>query len=250
MTFGYECRPSFWRTVRTNSHLVIAALGTVSFLGVAAFGLWLAMPSDDRPSLAEAGQDKAGYQDDGEAGTAGAVAASPASVPTASPEEAATPPIATADAQEEAPKPADARWKDPAAAAKSPTTAKDALDAANPVADAPAADAATSPLAAFAAENRAQVGGDQDNAGANPDAAETAAIPAAKPKPAAKAASAGGGGQILRPVTMRSGPAKGAAAIATVPARTAVEVLSCDKWCEIVYDGKRGWIYKSFLDRE
>ena len=46
---------------------------------------------------------------------------------------------------------------------------------------------------------------------------------------------------------MRAGPKKGAAAIATVPAKTAVQVVSCEKWCQIVYNGKRGWIYKSFL---
>ncbi|RWG75593.1 SH3 domain-containing protein, partial [Mesorhizobium sp.] len=95
------------------------------------------------------------------------------------------------------------------------------------------------------------------------DAAQTAAIPDAKPgvaeaQPAApdevaqdspKPENAGTGtnGRVLRAVTMRSGPKNGAAAIVTVPAKSAVQVMSCKKWCEIVYNGKRGWIYKSFV---
>ena len=46
---------------------------------------------------------------------------------------------------------------------------------------------------------------------------------------------------------MRSGPKKNAAAIATVPAKTSVQVMSCKQWCQIVYNGKRGWIYKSYI---
>ena len=32
-----------------------------------------------------------------------------------------------------------------------------------------------------------------------------------------------------------------------VPAGSAVNVLSCDGWCEVVYNGKKGWVYKNFL---
>jgi len=24
-------------------------------------------------------------------------------------------------------------------------------------------------------------------------------------------------------------------------------VVSCKKWCQIVYNGKRGWVYKSYI---
>jgi len=27
-----------------------------------------------------------------------------------------------------------------------------------------------------------------------------------------------------------------------------VQVVSCDGWCEVVYNGRRGFIYKTFLD--
>ena len=101
-------------------------------------------------------------------------------------------------------------------------------------------------------------------AGSHPDGAQTAAIPAVQPQepaqqPAAteddgsqakakpRKVAAAGTGRILRAVTMRSGPKKNAAAIVTVPAKTSVQVMSCKKWCQIIYNGKTGWIYKSYI---
>lgn len=52
MQFGYDMRPSFWQGVRSNSHLVIAAIGTAALLGVAAVALWLALPASDRQAAA------------------------------------------------------------------------------------------------------------------------------------------------------------------------------------------------------
>ena len=52
MQFGYDMRPSFWQEVRSNSHLVIAAIGTAALLGVAAVALWLALPANDRQAAA------------------------------------------------------------------------------------------------------------------------------------------------------------------------------------------------------
>ncbi|XJN85655.1 hypothetical protein ACHMW9_02955 [Mesorhizobium terrae] len=36
-----------------------------------------------------------------------------------------------------------------------------------------------------------------------------------------------------------------------MPGKAAVEVISCTKakWCEIVYQNKRGWVYQGFLNR-
>jgi uncharacterized protein YraI len=85
---------------------------------------------------------------------------------------------------------------------------------------------------------------------ASPDKAETAAIPAAKPAAPASEGTSSENGHILRAVTMRSGPKKGAAAIGTIPAKAAVQVMSCKSWCQVLYKGKQGWIYKSFLDRD
>ncbi|WP_404925094.1 hypothetical protein [Mesorhizobium sp. ORM16] len=52
MQFGYDMRPSFWQEVRSNSHLVIAAVGTAALLGVAAVALWLALPANERQAVA------------------------------------------------------------------------------------------------------------------------------------------------------------------------------------------------------
>ena len=32
-----------------------------------------------------------------------------------------------------------------------------------------------------------------------------------------------------------------------MPTGSAVSVLSCDGWCQVVYNGKKGWVYKNFL---
>ena len=97
----------------------------------------------------------------------------------------------------------------------------------------------------------------------NMDGAQTAAIPAAKPqapddqsaatedqaKPTPEKASAAANGRILRAVTMRAGPKQKAAAMLTVPAKTSVQVISCKKWCEIVYNGKHGWVYNTYVKK-
>lgn len=57
-----------------------------------------------------------------------------------------------------------------------------------------------------------------------------------------------GGATIRSAVTMRTGPRKGAPAMATLKGGQQVELVSCDSWCEIVADGKRGFIYKSYLN--
>ena len=91
-----------------------------------------------------------------------------------------------------------------------------------------------------------------------PDANATAAVQAiesetadaeAEPAPAAakpaQQAQAGGQITIKRSVNMRSKP--GGAVIEVIPAKTSIEVVSCTKWCEIVFNGQRGYIYKSYV---
>src|SRR5690606_8429153 len=53
--------------------------------------------------------------------------------------------------------------------------------------------------------------------------------------------------RITTAVNMRSSPKKGSSVLTVVPAGSAVSVLSCDGWCRISYDGRQGWVYKSFL---
>ncbi|ESX83584.1 SH3 domain-containing protein [Mesorhizobium sp. LSHC412B00] len=261
MQFGYDMRPSFWQGVRTNSHLVIAAVGTAALLGVAGIALWLALPANDRQAIASTQQNVPTFPVKTTkiapvAATATAVAAPQAArkgdavSSTVAAGGAAMPPLSANDP----------RW----------TAAQSNSDpAATPSDQAPAEQAAAKPsdAAAFeepAAQSDATTQLSKVAAPANDDDAETAAIPMPKPqlpdeqssaatddtqakaKPQ-KVAAAVGTGRILRAVTMRSGPQKNAAAMGTVPAKSSVQVMSCKKWCQIVYNGKRGWIYKSYI---
>ncbi|MER9401597.1 SH3 domain-containing protein [Mesorhizobium sp. M0615] len=261
MQFGYDMRPSFWQGVRTNSHLVIAAVGTAALLGVAGIALWLALPANDRQAVASTQQNVPTFPVKTTkiapvAATAAAVAAPQAArkgdavSSTVAAGGAAMPPLSANDP----------RW----------TAAQSNRDpAAKPPDQAPTEQAAAKPSDAAAFEEPAAQGDATTQlskvaAAANDDDAETAAIPTPKPqlpdeqssaatndtqakaKPQ-KVAAAAGTGRILRTVTMRSGPQKNAAAIGTVPAKSSVQVMSCKKWCQIVYNGKRGWIYKSYI---
>ncbi len=48
-------------------------------------------------------------------------------------------------------------------------------------------------------------------------------------------------------VNMRSRPQKHAKIVMVVPDNATVGLVDCDGWCEVVYDGRRGYIYKSFI---
>ncbi len=207
--YGYDARRSWWHEVKAHAHLVIAAVGTMALLAVAAIGLWLAMPSEERQAFAEAKT----------------TAATPAAeAPPTQPVEVQPVETATAAPVPEAP----------------------AVQAAVPELDPQAAAAIAVP-----AEGETQ---------AMPETMPmTAAIPTPRPEPAGEAgatnddkpATAGkAAGHTVRAVTMRSGPKTGAAAIGTVPGGTAIEVVACTSWCEIVYKGQRGFVYKSFVARD
>jgi SH3-like domain-containing protein len=48
-------------------------------------------------------------------------------------------------------------------------------------------------------------------------------------------------------VRMRAGPGNGQAVLATIPKGRPVEVIECRQWCEVIFAGQRGWVYKSFI---
>ncbi|APH72923.1 SH3 domain-containing protein [Aquibium oceanicum] len=48
-------------------------------------------------------------------------------------------------------------------------------------------------------------------------------------------------------VNMRSGPGDENRVILVIPGGAGVELLGCDSWCKVVYDGRTGYIYKSFV---
>ena len=273
MQFGYDMRPSFWQGVRTNSHLVIAAVGTAALLGVAGIALWLALPANDRQ--ASASTQPLSQQSVPTipvkttklppvtpAATVAAVAAPQAArkgdavSPMVAAGAAAIPALAANDPRWTAPQSnSDAEATPSDQAATEQTAAKPADAAAY---EEPSAQSdATTQLSKVAAPDATAKDG-------HTDGAETAAIPTPKPQlPDAQSSAAGDDaqakaqpqnvaaadatGRILRTVTMRTGPKKNAAAMGTVPAKSSVQVVSCKKWCQIVYNGKRGWIYKSYI---
>lgn len=250
MQYGYAARPSLWHDIKSQSHLIIAAVGTVALLGVAGGALWFAMPSGERQAFAD-----------------------PKPAETTELASVAKPAIAAGK-----PQAADVAAM-PAKTPPSPSTAsaevaKPALAASGTKVPRPIDEEAKSAVVATARDAEPEQGdtdqelayaksSEKDGAGKaaeklahpKPDDAETAAIPTPRPKAPAKQADTekadaetdAGNGQILRGVTMRSGPKKGASAIGTIPAKTSVEVLSCNQWCQVIYKGKRGWIYKSFV---
>lgn len=267
MQFGYDMRPSFWQEVRSNSHLVIAAIGTAALLGVAAVALWLALPANDRQAAASPEQTiptiPVKTTKIAPVGAAVAVAA----VPQARKSDAVSPSVAAAEATIPALPANDPRWtgsQSKAASAAGTPAPGQVANQAEQAPDKPTAAFAQAAADTDASTELAKVAAPTAAAGNHPDGAQTAAIPEVQPKvpaqqPAAaegdgsqakakpRKVAAAGTGRILRAVTMRSGPKKNAAAIGTVPARTSVQVMNCKQWCQITYNGKTGWVYKSYI---
>ena len=50
-------------------------------------------------------------------------------------------------------------------------------------------------------------------------------------------------------VNLRAGPNNEEAVITVVPAQAPLDVVECNTWCEVVYEGQRGWIYNEYVDR-
>lgn len=84
---------------------------------------------------------------------------------------------------------------------------------------------------------------DGDNAGSTVRTVTKPAKPAARNLGGAPAGAA----RVTAAVNMRSGPRKGAGVLTVVPAGSPVQVLSCNGWCQIAYNGRKGFIYKSYL---
>lgn len=274
MQFGYDMRPSFWQGVRSNSHLVIAAVGTAALLGVAAVALWLALPTSERQAVASPEQSIPSIPVKttkvSPSGTTVTAAAVTRRVERKSSQVPPTMVAAAGNIQALAAN--DPRWtgaqqKAAAAAADPDQTAAPSQVAKQPepTPDKTAAAFAQSSTDTDATDELAKVAAPSPLASSsNPDGAQTAAIPETQPqvadqKPAnaqdednaAKAkprkVAATGSARILRTVTMRSAPKKGGTPIGTVPARTSVQLIGCKQWCEVVYNGKHGWVYKSYV---
>lgn len=66
-------------------------------------------------------------------------------------------------------------------------------------------------------------------------------------KPSAKAALNSGSARVTAWVNMRASADNKAATVKVLPTGSIVTVVQCKFWCEIVADGKHGFVYKSFL---
>jgi hypothetical protein len=53
--------------------------------------------------------------------------------------------------------------------------------------------------------------------------------------------------RVVSDVNMRARPSNGAAVVATISGGRPVEVIDCRQWCEVIFAGQRGWVYKSFI---
>ncbi|RAZ85681.1 SH3 domain-containing protein [Mesorhizobium hawassense] len=278
MQFGYNVRPSFWQKVQSNAHLVIAAIGTAALLGVAAVALWLCIPGTGRQVAAASAEQTVPTIPVKTTKIAPAAAVTvAAAVPQAARKaDAVTPATAAREASIPALSSNSPRWT-ASDAQTPPAQAKDQPAPSKQAANTSAAQSTDTAFAEPAAENDASNALSKvvvpvpaseppttaKNADDKMDGAQTAAIPEAKPqvpdpqpgatdsaaqaKPKPQKVSAAANGRILRAVTMRTGPKKGAAAIVTVPAKASVQVMGCKQWCEIVYNGKHGWVYKSYV---
>lgn len=109
---------------------------------------------------------------------------------------------------------------------------------------------------AYASEKPALAALRQTAADDPTDETETAAIPQPRPaietlKPEATAASGRAPASkvtIAKAVNMRARGAKGARVLGVIPRGATVGLVDCDSWCEVIYDGRRGFIYKSFIE--
>jgi uncharacterized protein YraI len=54
-------------------------------------------------------------------------------------------------------------------------------------------------------------------------------------------------GRVTSGVNMRAGPSNGQPVLATIPQGSPVEVIKCRHWCEVIFAGQRGWVYKIFI---
>jgi hypothetical protein len=49
-------------------------------------------------------------------------------------------------------------------------------------------------------------------------------------------------------VNLRAGPDNDAAVIQTVPFGAELQLIGCDPWCEVYYEGTHGWIWRDFIN--
>jgi hypothetical protein len=53
--------------------------------------------------------------------------------------------------------------------------------------------------------------------------------------------------RVTSGVNMRAGPSNRQPVLATIPRGSSIEVVKCSQWCEVIFAGQRGWVYKTFI---
>ncbi|WP_109575857.1 SH3 domain-containing protein [Aminobacter sp. AP02] len=230
-----KAEPASWRENAPNRGLVCGVLAMTALMSVTAVSALFIVPHmgqhsantalDAQQAAAAPAKEKITAIAAEPTGRKERVATSRTSilVSDASAEEASDMPLA-----------ADPRWAQVvAAAANRPLEAMPAIPGAEKVV---AADPVDSAPLALAETTR-------------PDPAETAAVKAmeAEVKPAGQAGKGGREATIKRSVNMRAKPQKGGQVLGVIPAKTSVELVACTQWCEIVFNGKRGYVFKTYI---
>jgi hypothetical protein len=111
------------------------------------------------------------------------------------------------------------------------------------------ATAAEAGVAGSGDDERAPQSGASNVTALAPDQESTAAVPEPRPEtdvvqePPKPTRSA----RVSTAVNMRAGPRDEARVLGVVPANAVVQIVDCDGWCEVIYNGKSGFIYQSFF---
>ena len=76
-------------------------------------------------------------------------------------------------------------------------------------------------------------------------------VAASSPPPAGKAGSTvdrtNDTVDIRMHVNMRAGPSNDQAVVMRIPEGSQLEVVNCHQWCEVIFAGRRGWVYQGFI---
>ena len=89
-----------------------------------------------------------------------------------------------------------------------------------------------------------QTGPNAGDATAGTEPAESDAAPTALNSAVGPAALA----RVTTYVNMRDAPDNDGEVITVIPAEADVDLVGCEIWCEVVYDGQQGWVYEDFVE--
>ncbi len=173
------------------------------------------------------------------------IASSEAAAVTADAAEPAAVPVAASTSAAKASKPAGVPRKDDPRWARVETKhGSAALDAMRKLIAEKAAqvEPGDTGLLAYAGEDAPAFGGADEDMRRPMQIVLPAELPE-QPDSSARTAS------VNAPVNMRRGPGSRHGVLLVIPRRAKIDVYDCDSWCKVGYQGRTGYIYKSFVSR-